>query len=233
MLKLRHRNLVVASMFAGLAVFTTACGNGGSADDSVATLSNDAKGSGDASQDADNKDVEAPENRDDAMALFEECMEDAGINLQTSKPGDDDGVAVESNDPDDRTDAHDPQAGGSDQTAEAFDEARSTCEGHLANVDGSFDMSPEQKAAFEDAQLEWTECMRKEDVNVPDFDGSGSGSIVVDGTDKGDRDPQSQSVEDLMGESSEEFEAAAKKCDSVYEKYEALDDLGDKNGATK
>ncbi len=67
-----------------------------------------------------------------------------------------------------------------------------------------------QRAEFEDALLEFTECMREHGIDMPDpqFDGEGGGGIAIAGGPGGERgiDPES-----------EEFQAAQDACAPILE----------------
>lgn len=180
--------------------------------------------------------LEAPENPEDAFALFNQCMSEAGFNFESAvsvgvgssgsidvEPG---GVmATDEVDPQQRSGSID------DFDPEAFDRANKACEGHLANIDGGFDLTPEQQAALDDAQLEWSTCMSDLGVDVPVLQGStsGAGAIVIEGSAES-ADPQSgdASFEDFDFDF-EAFDEAAQTCQSVYDQYDELDGLFDAN----
>ena len=178
--------------------------------------------------------VEAPENPEDAFALFNQCMTDAGFGfgeaISINGSGDALGGAIAvdiggTNPGEGQLDPQEQVQSFEDFDFEEFEEANDSCEGHLTNIDSGFDMTPEQQAAFDDAQLDWTDCMREQGVEVPDFDGAGSGTIVIEQTVEG-ADPQSgvPSFDD-SDFNFENFEAAADICQSVYDEYDELDGL--------
>ena len=224
----RHRG--IAALAAAVLLLATACGSAGdddAADDGVASLSDQDDADSDESADteasdgeaaADPEQVEAPDNPEDAFALFEECMADAGLDMQPVD-GDDGSVQVLGDD--------DGQAGGiaiggsiDDFDPDQFEEIAGRCEAHLANLDAGFEMSPEQEAAFNDAQLEWTECMREQGVEVPDFDG-GSGGMIVIGGPEAEGDPQAGGSIGDADFDFEAFSAADEACNHVFADFEA------------
>lgn len=233
----RHRG--IAALAAAVLLFTAACGSAGdddTADDGVASLSDQSTEDSDESADTEVGDddptdteqteqVEAPDNPEDAFALFEECMADAGLDMQPVD-GDDGSVQVLGDD--------DGQAGGiaiggsiDDFDPDQFEEIAGRCEAHLASIDAGFEMSPEDEAAFNDAQLEWTECMREQGVEVPDFDGDSGGMIVIGGPEV-EGDPQAGGS---IGDADFDFEAfseADEACNHVFADFEAPTDEVDK-----
>lgn len=222
------RRRTAASLAAALLAFTAACGGTDGdtdADLGVASLddgaapaaasdvdpSGDQPGNDEAQQaGTQESDVDAPENPEDALALFDECMGDAGFT-SLSETADDDGLLEVIGDGE--AAAAGPQE---DLDPDEFEEILSGCEAHLANIDGGFDISPEQQAQFEDAQLEWTECMREQGVEVPEMDSSGSGMIVIGGPGD-DADPQVASVDEL---DFEQFQEADMICSEVFEQFQ-------------
>lgn len=164
--------------------------------------------------------VEAPENPEDAFALFGQCMTDAGFDF-----GDTAGatglIQIAPNAADSGDDVVNPQdQGGSfeDFDAEAFDEANKVCEGHLANVDSGFDMTPEQQAAFDDAQLEMSKCMEEQGFAIPDLVSGGDGGTILIEDVPGVDDPQSgSSSTDDLDFDFEGFQEASEMCQSVFD----------------
>lgn len=233
MLKLTNRRRAAALLIGPLMLIATACGGSTdseqSADEGVASLSDGASDGvtpvDGTSDEAAVDELEAPENPEDAFALFNECMEEHGLGGAITVIG---GVGGESGTvqiEDVEAEQLDPQAGGSieDFDPEMFDAANEACEGHLANLDGGFDLTPEQEAAFEDAQLEFADCMAEQGIEMPEFDSATGGIVVTEVIEGAEIDPQSGglSPEDL-GFDFEAFEEAASACDSVFEQFEEL-----------
>ncbi|MEM9201926.1 MAG: hypothetical protein AAGC53_09705 [Actinomycetota bacterium] len=217
-----------------LSLGAVACGSGDSDTESsssdtsneIATLSDDSTETVDAeatesSASTSSDEREAPEDMELAFALFDECMAEFGIDMQTSIAGEgDEGLSIDES----TIDLDDPQAGAGDLgdfDMEDFDAANKECEKHLANTDAGFDLSPEQQALFEDAQLEWTNCMRERGIDLPDLDSSGGGAIIIDAGVESD-DPQSGGGFNDDNFDFEAFEAASAECEYAFE---ALDDV--------
>ena len=244
MFPIRPPKSVAVALLAVTAMLSGACSSSGTGDTApagVATLADDvdeaSAGAGtptEASVEADPAtEIEAPEDIDDAFALFEECMTDAGFDFggvaTTSGAGG--RLEVESLDDAAADSGRDPQGGVvvfDDLDPEAFQEANEVYEPHLANAVGGFDLTPEQQVAFEDAQREFSECMGEQGIELPEFDGAGGGAVIVE-VPAGDFDPQEgpQSLDDFGGE---EFEAAAEACQHVFDEVDGLDVRGDALG---
>jgi hypothetical protein len=232
-----------AALVGALLLIATACGSSasdGQGDgDRIASLSEDLTEATTAAAETSNDeiagdvsgdDLEAPDDPEDAFALFNECMEDQGlpgaIAVSVGDSGNSSGINV--SEVADSFDEIDPQAGGSfeDFDADAFNEANEACEGHLANIDGGFDLTPEQQTAMEDAQLEFSDCMAEQGVEVPEFDGDSGGIVIgaVIETDSSGADPQSGDIShDDLDFDFEAFNEAAEACQHVFDQFEALD----------
>ncbi|MEM9521782.1 MAG: hypothetical protein AAGA37_20910 [Actinomycetota bacterium] len=217
-----------------LSLGAVACGSGdsdtesSSADTSneIATLSDDSTETVDvdateSSASTSSDEREAPEDIELAFALFDECMAEFGIDMQTSMAGEgDEGLSIE----EETIELDDPQAGAGDLgdfNMEDFDAANAECEKHLANTDVGFDMSPEQEALFEDAQIEWSNCMRERGIDIPDMDSSGGGAIIIDAGTEAD-DPQAGDGFSGDNFDFEAFEKASAECEYAFD---ALSDV--------
>ncbi|MEM1332512.1 MAG: hypothetical protein AAGG08_03555 [Actinomycetota bacterium] len=155
---------------------STGSGSGSEAGD---TASSDTVGSDTASSDTgtgiDSDELEAPEDIERAYELYEQCLEDLGIDLGLDVGLD--GAAVEGE-----------QESGVAIAAGEIDDAdfeeMQRCEGHLANADAGFDLSPEQQAELADAELAFARCMRDAGFDWPDPSGAGSGEVIeIDASD--------------------------------------------------
>ncbi len=192
----------------------------------VASISEDAP-TEETSQAEDASDVEAPEDPEDAFALFNDCMADAGFEMFTSFSGEGGAVSIDELEV---PDGADPQAGSiEDFDPEAFNAANSECEEHLSNVTGGFDLDPEQQAAFDDAQLKWADCMEEAGIEVPDFDSGGVGTIVVEVG--GEDDPQGGPAFGSDDFDFEAFQEAASECDRFFSDIPGLDIGPDAEGS--
>lgn len=163
----------------------------------------------------------APEDAELAFAAYDDCMADAGFDFGTSiasAGSDEDGAFVQEFE---ATEGGDPQSASVDALdfGEEFQAADEECSEHLEGLDLSFDMSPEEEAAFEDAQIEWAACMRERGIDVPDFDGgSGAGVIIIGGSEQ-EGDPQGAgfSLDDFDIEA---FEEANEECSAAFAELE-------------
>ena len=220
----RRRRIFGAVLAFVLILAAAACGNESAtaADDGVATLGDNAAASisngADSSAGEDESDVEAPDDPEDAFRLFNECMSDAGIEFGEAIviDGAEDRTTIEIDPADDAVTGIDPQAGSlEDFSIEDFEEANAQCNQHLANVDPFFDMSADEKAAFEDADLKFRQCMEDLGVEVPDFDDA-AGGVVIQEFDEVEVDPQTglPSFEDTEFE---KFNEAATECQHHFD----------------
>jgi hypothetical protein len=182
--------LPVAVLLAGFGLAASACGSStAEAETGVASLAA-ADQSVDGGQDqpgdtgdrpvgaADADGVEAPDDPDEAFRLYERCLSDAGFDLGGSigtTSGAGGGVAVDGQSDDDL------QAAFDDIDWEAYEEAETTCSAHLVNALSDADRSPEQKAALEDAELAYNNCMT--DAGFPVEEGNGDLIIESDSDD--------------------------------------------------
>jgi hypothetical protein len=100
-------------------------------------------------------------------------------------------------------------------------EASEACRGHLANATPEFDLTPEQQAALEDAQLAFQQCMEEHGIEGGGFTISVGDGPALDVDEQQDEQaaPPPQDVDP------EEFQAAAEECQSVYDDYPELDDV--------
>ena len=229
----RTRKAGFIALLAALTLLSAACGatdDSADGDSGVASLSNDGAdqaSTDDASADGEGEDnaaqsgdggLEAPEDIEDAMALFDDCMTEAGFDFGEFA-GDGGGIAVETFGGSDDADG-DPQVFSGnleDFDQEVFNEASSACEGHLANATGGFDLSPEEQVRFEDAQREWSECMRENGIEIPEFDGSSGGAIAIEVGDADGADPQGALS---LGDFGEEFEQANEACQPIFDELD-------------
>ncbi len=220
----RSRRPVGAAALSVFLLLASACGSSSNTDtDAVASLDDDnGPSETDASAD-DEPALEAPDDPEDAFALYGECMTDAGFGFGGSfaigGPGAD---AIDVTELDEQVDPSetDPQQAGSfdDLDPEAFEEANAQCEGHLDGIDAGFDLSPEEQAAFDDAQLEFTECMEEQGVDMPEITTGGAGMVTVEEV---EIDPESgePSFDDLDFDIAA-FEEAAEPCQHILEELE-------------
>jgi hypothetical protein len=177
--------------------------------------------------------LEAPEDPEEAFALFNECLEEHGVDPGEGfmVAGGETAIAVAPAD----GGGDEPGSGPRDQVFvsgegpgaslpeidEEFLAANEACRGHLANADRGFDLTPEQEAAMEDAQLAFQQCMTEHGIEGGGFSislGEGQALDVQEA-------PDAQAAAAPVEIDPEEFQAAAEECQSVYEDYPELDDV--------
>jgi len=206
----------VTALFAATLLVTAACGGGGGGDSAKADVASISVGDGNDQQSSPDGEgtAEAPANSEDAFALYDECMTKAGFEFETIPFDGEEGDGLETLSPDAEED--DPQAGGSlnDFDPEAFEKANSTCEVHISNIDSGFDLSPEQEAAVDDANLKWEECMEQQGVDLPDTEASDG--FDVDSPDAADN-PQEGGTADDQDFDFESFNEAAENCQQIFD----------------
>lgn len=192
----------LASLLVGSALLFAACGGAAEADEPTVAALPDATESA-AAPDADGPDTNGPDADDsgaesdadsgpamtseEAGLAFSQCLEERGIDDPFAAGG---GEVI-------GDDEDGPQAGivtfDSDADFEAFEEAQEECGKLLGDAFGDFSPSPEQEAAFKDAELKFNQCMT--DLG---FEMSGGAIEVEDG-------------------GFEKLEEATKECDSAFE----------------
>lgn len=215
------------ALAAAVSIALTACGSstdvGQEEAGGIATLEDGSQGSDDAESSQDSGDeLEAPENPEDAFALFNECMGVDGLDMGgvLVKPGLNDRGMVEIDLGEIEPSEADPQASPSsleDLDLDEFDEANDRCSGHLDNVDFDFDLSPEQQSELDDAELAFAACMADLGVDIGDLASGAAGSIRVEGV-SGEEDPQGGVVD--LSDVDFDFEAfleASDECDQVFD----------------
>ncbi|MCP3935681.1 MAG: hypothetical protein GY708_09955 [Actinomycetia bacterium] len=175
----RRRHLPIM-IVAGLVLLAAACGASRTETTSVASLATDDDAANGSTSD-DLLEVEAPEDPDEAFAAYEECMEAEGIDFGGSiasysvvdgleVDGHARGVTIEGSAEGD--DPQQPSLDLEDFDFEASQEAMEKCSPLLANAGGGYELSPEERAAFDDAQLVFADCMEEQGIEVPDFSGA-------------------------------------------------------------
>ena len=118
-----------------------------------------------------------------------------------------------------------PDGGDPPEISPELIEASEACSGHLANATPDFDLTPEQEAAMEDAQLEFQQCMTEHGIEGGGFQISVGEGPALDVQEA----PEEQAPEPVEIDP-EEFQAAAEECRSVYENYPELDDVFPEGG---
>ncbi len=155
------------ALVAALSLALVACGS--EQGDGVATLQGgeDPSSSPSASPSVD------PE---DALADFAQCMRDNGIeDFPDPTIGEDGGITI----------GVGGGGGGppSDADREQIADAMDACQELLPRGEGPGQISPEDQAAFQDAMVEYAQCMRDHGIDMPDPDFSGNGGFIQQGGD--------------------------------------------------
>ena len=167
----------------------TACGSSddGEAGGDVASL--DEGAAGDDAPDATTAGTSSPEDVEDAMLAFTQCMRDHGVDMPDPQvTGDGGGMAIAI-----EGDFEDTQ----------FQEAQEACEPLMANARGTMEIDPEERAEMQAEMLEFSECMREHGIDMPDPVFSDDGRVTQQGPPPGDEGS------DFSGD---EFDAAADEC---------------------
>jgi hypothetical protein len=174
------KTLALAS---ALSLGLAAC-SAGARDDGVATLG-DAEGSGAKASASPSVDPE------DALAEFAECMRDNGIEDFPDPQIDENGGITISG-----------PAGGdegppSDQDIEDLEAAMEACQDLLPQGLGPGEISQEDQAAFQDAMLEYAQCMRDQGIDFPDPDFSEGGGFIGGAEGFDPEDPDFQAADEV------------------------------------
>jgi hypothetical protein len=231
-------------VLAAMGVALVGCGSGDGGGDGVASLGttdgtvSESEG---ATADADDAALEAPEDIEEAMDLFQRCMEDHGVEtpegVVVSRDGEE-SIAVggappmvfdSTNDADGDTPPVDDDEASEGAApppidVEEIEAANEACRGHLENAAPQFDLTPEQEAAMEDAQLEFSQCMEEQGVELPEM-AAGADDLGV----------HVEVFEEGVGDAPppidpEELEAASQVCQKIYDQYPELDDVFGEGG---
>jgi hypothetical protein len=155
----RAAALAALAALASSLLLLAACG--GSDDSGVAQ----AEGSGGTSTSATTTPA-SEADAEQAQLDFARCMREQGLDFPDPEPGENGGLRFRA-----------PEGGMDD--AEAFQDAAQECQEYLADVRP--ELSEEDQAELQDAQLEFAQCMRDEGVDVPDpqpGQGPGGGGLT-------------------------------------------------------
>lgn len=187
------------ALVAALSLALVACGGGDDGDDGVATL-----GDGEAAAGASASPSVDPE---DALAEFAECMRENGVEDFPDPQIDENGgitIGIGDGEP--------GEGRPSDVDRETLEVAMQECQPLLPQGGGPGEISEEDRAAFQDAMIEYAQCMRDngiEEYPDPEFSGGGAFQEIGEGVDP----------------NSDEFRAADETCRPILE--ETIPDLGD------
>jgi hypothetical protein len=184
---------------------------------------------------SDDSSLEAPDDPEEAFALFDQCLQDHGVDPGEGPVfagGDSNAIAVAPSQatpaggsgPDSQVFVYgqSPDGSGPPEIDQKMIDAMEACRGHLANATPDFDLSPEQQAALEDAQLAFQQCMEDHGIEGGGFSISIGGGPSLSVNEKQDDDAAPPPTVDV---DPEQFQAAAKECQSVYDDYPELKDV--------
>jgi hypothetical protein len=113
------------------------------------------------------KGTPSPEDREEAILAFTECMREHGIDMPDPETSDDGrpGLRITRD-----------EGANEKVDREELEAARKACEKHLEGTFQQF--SPEQRAEMQDRMVRFAECMRDHGIDMPDPDFSESGGRV-------------------------------------------------------
>lgn len=159
-----------------------------------------------------------------ALADYEKCMKDHGVNIQSSASGQG-GNAVDGG-------ATDTVLNEDQPSPDDFDAADEACEPFLESANQAIDVTPEQQAALNDYMAEIENCMQDKGFDIP-MGGAGGNAVGDNGAgDNGPVDNQSSvngsdfTLPDDVDQA--ELDRAFSECD---EETEMPDELKDMEGA--
>jgi hypothetical protein len=168
-MKLTNRRAMASvSMVALSFALLGACGGGGGDDDTdssdVASVDDEGSSSDSTPDDTATDGSVSPEDREEAMLEFAQCMRDHGVDME------------------------DPQfdgegRGGIDlqvtpENEDEVDAAQEACQSILEDTMGELEMDPEQEAEMREQMLEYAQCMRDHGVDMPDPQFEDGGFVV-------------------------------------------------------
>ncbi len=186
-----RRLAAVALVVAALLGTATACGSAddddAAGDDDVASL-DDGTG-GDATTDDTTATSAAPEDIEDAVLAYAQCMRDHGVDMPDPQINGDGGVAI--------------AIEGGPESEAAMEEAQEACEPLMANARGNLDIDPEQQAEMQAEMLEFAECMREHGIDMADPVFSDDGRVTQRGPAPGAEGSEFDG---------DEFNAASEEC---------------------
>lgn len=184
-----RRLAVVALVVAALLGTATACGSDddGDAGDDVASLDDDSDS--EATTDDTTATSTAPEDIEDAVLAFAQCMRDHGVDMPDPQMDGEGGVAI--------------AIEGKPGDEAKMEAAQAACEPLMENARGDMDIDPEQRAEMQAEMLEFAECMREHGIDMDDPVFSDDGRVTQRGPGP---DAEGSEFDD------DEFNAAADEC---------------------
>lgn len=220
-----HRRPPQIPLMVAAALLVAACGSSSAGGTGVASLDDTTPSTG------GNDEVATPQDSEDALAAYEDCMAEEGIEIDMAEQGiavdgasDGGGPGLDVHE-DDADAEGDPQAGPQDRAdldLDAMEEAEQKCAELLEGVVGALELDPAQQARLDDAIVAFDACMEEQGIDIPDGPGR-SGGLVVEREAAGD-DTQDLAPDDVELEA---FQEAAEQCDHIWDEVEDLFGFGD------
>jgi hypothetical protein len=186
--------LLLLALAAALAVVAAGCG-GGSSDAEGAEVADVADESGGGGDEQKPTTTEAPEDPEEALLAFTECLREHGIDVPDPEFDDSGRGRMRMQLGESGIDPDDPK----------FRAAQEECRPLLASIRGQF--TEEDRQRMQDAALEFARCMRGKGFDVPDPDFSGEG-------------PGGGAVRQFFGDvdaDDPKFRAAQEECSEAFE----------------
>jgi hypothetical protein len=189
-MKLTNRRAMAGvSMVALSFALLGACGGGGGDDDDtdssdVASVDDEGSSSDSTPDDTTTDGSVSPEDREEAMLEYAQCMRDHGVDMDDPQ--------------------FDGEGGGGinlEATPENEDEieaAQEACQPILEDAMGELEMDPEQQAEMREQMLEYAQCMRDHGIAMEDPQFEDDGFVIQQGPRNAANDP--------------DFEAADEEC---------------------
>jgi hypothetical protein len=193
--RMKVSNAAVVLLAAGA---LAACGGGGGAASPEVASLDEQSATTDTANDESDESEPTPEDREEALLDYAQCMRDHGVDMpdpQISEDGSG-GILIEQR-----------EGSGMDPESEEFQAAQKECESILEDGMGAIELDPEQQAEMQERLLEFAECMRDHGIDMPDpvFGEDGRVEIQANGP-GGDAEPSQDPRED------DDFQAAQEAC---------------------
>jgi hypothetical protein len=208
------------TVLAALLTATTACGTTPATEDGgVATIASSAVGA--------ETPTETTIDPEEAFARFQECMEEYGIDMPA--PDDEGGIEVRresSVQGEESQDGITVNGGALDVSPEVFEAAQEACRQYLEDAVQPIELTPEQEAALDDANLAFQECMEEHGVEGSFSIGvaGGAGGVAIERAEL-DTDPQQPDPGASDEVDPEVLDAAHEECRKVFEETPELEGL--------
>jgi len=157
-----------------LALVAAAC----SADDETSQVASLETDTANTPQDAEATEADPVADTEAALLAFTQCLREQGIEIDDPTVDADGNLQVPPIELPSESNGTDPA-----EALAAFDDIVATCEEHLEGI--TKNLSDHDTTEFEDAVLEYAQCMRSHGIDMPDPDFSPDGGIIDLGTGDG------------------------------------------------